>query len=112
MPQLKLTSDILSATLEGFEAQKNRIDARITEIRQMLDGRGAPQAEAAKPKRRVSAAARRRMAKAQRLRWKKTKQAATSQPARPKRTMSAAGRKRIAAAQKKRWAAIKRAARA
>jgi hypothetical protein len=33
MPQLKLTADILSAALEGFDAQKNRIDARIAEIR-------------------------------------------------------------------------------
>jgi hypothetical protein len=74
MPQLKLTSDILSATLEGFEAQKNRIDARIVEIRQKLRLDGAGQAEIDKPKR--SAAARRRMAKAQRLRWKKIKAAA------------------------------------
>ena len=26
MPKLKLTADILSAALDGFEAQKNRID--------------------------------------------------------------------------------------
>jgi hypothetical protein len=71
MPQLKLTADILSAALEGFEAQKNRIDVQIAEIRKMLDGGGTDRSEAAKAKRRVSAAARRRMAKAQRLRWKK-----------------------------------------
>ena len=110
MPQLKLTADILSAALEGFEAQKNRIDARIAEIRPMLGGSGTEQAETAKPKRRVSAAAKRRMAKGQRLRWKKIKQAAAPETTKPKRTMSVAGRKRIAAAQKKRWAAIKKAA--
>jgi hypothetical protein len=116
MPQLKLTADILAAALVGFEAQKNRIDARIAEIRQMLDGRGAGQAgqsEAAAPKRRVSAGARRRMARAQRLQWKQIKQGAEpaqAGTAKPKRTMSAAGRRRIAAAQKKRWAAIKKAA--
>jgi uncharacterized caspase-like protein len=107
MPKLKFTGDILSAALEGFAAQTNRIDTRIAEIRQMLDGEGSAQAEAAKPKRRVSAAARRRMAKAQRLRWKKIKQA-SDQPVTPKRTMSASARKRIAAVQKKRWA-IKKA---
>ena len=115
MPQLKLSADILAAALVGFEAQKSRIDARIADIRQMLDGRHPPQAgqsETATPKRRVSATARRRMAKAQRLRWKKIKQAAAPEPAKPKRTMSAAGRKSIAAAQKKRWAAIKKAAQA
>jgi hypothetical protein len=77
MPKPKLTADILSAALVGFEAQKNRIDARIAEIRQMLGGGGtkrAAQSDAATPKRRVSVAARRRMAKAQRLRWKKIKQ--------------------------------------
>jgi hypothetical protein len=106
MPKLKLTTDILSAALEGFEAQKNRIDARIAEIRQGLDGGGperAAQSDTAKPKRRVSAAIRRRMAKAQRLRWKKITQAAS-----PEANKSAGARKRIAAAQKKRWAAIKK----
>src|SRR6266542_2042107 len=98
MPQLKLTADILSAALEGFEAQKNRIDARIAEIRQMLDG-GAPQAATAEPKRRVSAAAHRRRCALAILRRKKAKQAAAPEPAKPKRTISAAGRKRIAAAQ-------------
>src|SRR6266567_825891 len=44
MAQLKLTADILSAALQGFEAQKNRIDARIAEIRQMLAGSSAPAA--------------------------------------------------------------------
>src|SRR5207247_9343716 len=47
---------------------------RIAEIRQMLGGGRLPQADNTKPKRRVSAAARRRMAKAQRLRWRKIKQ--------------------------------------
>ena len=42
MPQLKLTADILSAAVIGFEVQKNRIDARIAEIKQMLDG-GRPE---------------------------------------------------------------------
>jgi gamma-glutamyltranspeptidase/glutathione hydrolase len=58
---------------------------------------------------RVSAAARRRMARAQRLRWKEIKQAASPEPAKHKRSMSAAAQKRIAATQKKRWAAIKKA---
>jgi hypothetical protein len=31
MAQLKLTPDILSAALEGYEAEKERIDARIAE---------------------------------------------------------------------------------
>ena len=42
MAQLKLTNDILSAALLGFEAQKNLIDARIAELRQQLNGHSAP----------------------------------------------------------------------
>ena len=105
--KLEIWNDILFAALEGFEVQNNRIDARIAEIRQMLGGGGTEQAEVSKPKRRVSAAAGRRMAQSQRLRWKKIKQAAASEPATPKRTMSAMLGERIAAAQKKRWAASK-----
>jgi hypothetical protein len=112
MAQLKLTADILSAALEGFEAQKNRIDTRIAEIRAMLDGGGTVSSDASRaatPKRKVSAAARRRMAKAQKLRWKRIKPEAepAAAVAKPKRKLSAAARKRMAAAQKKRWAAIK-----
>jgi hypothetical protein len=72
MAQIKLTAEILTAALEGFEAQKSRIDTQIAEIKRKLGGgadSGAPE-----PKRKVSAAARRRMARAQRLRWKKVKQ--------------------------------------
>ena len=109
MPQPKLTDEILAAALEGYEAQKTRIDAQIAEIRSMLGGGRTD----ATPKRKVSASARRRMARAQKLRWKKIKQgseAAQAATAKPKRHMSASARKRIAAAQKKRWAAVKKAA--
>ncbi len=53
--------------------------------------------------RTVSAAARRRMAQAQKARWAKWR--AKTSPA--KRTLSIAGRRRIAAAQRARWAAVK-----
>jgi hypothetical protein len=103
MPQPKLTNEILIAALEGYEAQKTRIDAQIAEIRSMLGGGRTDTT----PKRKVSASARRRMARAQKLRWKKIKQGSEAAQ-KPKRHMSASARKRIAAAQKKRWAAIKK----
>ena len=106
MPQPKLTDEILTAALEGYEAQKTRIDAQIAEIRSMLGG----DPTGATPKRKVSASSRRRMARAQKLRWKKIKQGSEVAPAKPKRHMSASARKRIAAAQKKRWAEVKKAA--
>ena len=115
MPQLKLTADILSAAVIGFEVQKFAIERKIAEIRLMLEeGRSEPAApsEIRKPRKKRSAAVRRKMALAQRARYAKLKQASALQPAspatkKPKRTMSAAGRKRIAAAQRKRWAAIR-----
>src|SRR2546428_8811781 len=62
--------------------------------------------------RTVSLAARRRMARAQRARWRKVKSqapASQSKPA-PKRTVSASARRKIAAAQRARWAKVKKAA--
>jgi hypothetical protein len=107
MPLPKLTDEILAAALEGYEAQKTRIDAHIAEIRSLLGG----DPTVGTPKRKVSASSRRKMARAQKLRWKKIKQ--SPEPAqKPMRHMSASARKRIAAAQKKRWAAVKKAAKA
>jgi hypothetical protein len=115
----KLSPEIVNAAIEGFEQQKLRIDAQIGELRAMMDGdRPAPAAtpDAAPPKRKISAAARRRMALGQRKRWAAIKgttespsHATTLEPLRPKRKLSAAGRAAIVAALKKRWAAKKAA---
>jgi hypothetical protein len=104
------------AALAGFEEQKNRIDAKISELRLVLneaspDG-AAP--EASKPRRKMSAAARRRIAAAQRKRWaaSRTQSGKVSEavaPARKKRKLSAAGRRRIIEATKRRWAAFRAA---
>jgi hypothetical protein len=60
-----------------------------------------------KPRRTLSASARRRISLAQKARW--AKRAANVQAGKPKprRTISAAGRKKIAAAQRARWAKLK-----
>ena len=60
--------------------------------------------------RRLSAAARARIAEAQRARWAKvraSKGTGRNGTAAPKRTMSAAARKRMAAGQRARWAKVK-----
>jgi hypothetical protein len=119
MPQTKFDTEILAAALEGFKVQKLRIDAHILEIRQALGG-GRTEATApsqtTKPRKKRSAAVRRRMKIAQQLRWKKIKEAAeppqTASPgsAKPKkRKLSAVGRKNIIEATKRRWAAVKAA---
>lgn len=60
---------------------------------------------------RLSAAARARIAAAQKARWAKVRENKTVQakvvPIRSKRTLSAAARKRMAAAQRARWARVK-----
>src|SRR5664280_248713 len=117
MPTHKLTAEILNAAIVGFEQQKLRIDAQIAELRQMLGG--GPTATAATPagprgkRRKMSAAARKRIGDAQRKRWAESKkESAPSSPvapeaAKPKRKLSAAGRKAIAEATRKRWARVK-----
>jgi hypothetical protein len=60
----------------------------------------------------MSAAARARIAEAQRKRWAAARGGATSKPApktggAPKRQISAAGRRKIAEAARRRWAAAK-----
>jgi hypothetical protein len=116
---MTLTAELLAAALEGFEAQKNRINTRIEEIRRTLKGGSTEpvaQSETERPKRKRSAAVRRRMKIAQQLRWKNIKEnveplrpAATSEPTKPKRKISASARRKMALAQKARWAAVKEA---
>jgi hypothetical protein len=120
MPAQKLNTEILTAAIDGFEAQKTRIDAQIAALRALLDGRGAVPVTTAQPltpkRRKMSAAARKRIGDAQRKRWAESKGQAESPSApatreapKPKRKLSAAGRKRIIEATKRRWAAIKSA---
>jgi hypothetical protein len=114
----KFDNEMLAAAIEGFEAQKKRIDAQILEIRQLLTGGSAEPAATPGPgrkRRKVSAAGRKRMAEAQRKRWAAKKksgaapEAAKPESQKPKRKMSAAGRKRISEATKKRWALVRAA---
>jgi hypothetical protein len=118
MPTQEFSAEILNAAIDGFEAQKKRVDEQIAQVRQMLDGSGRTEPVAApgvsKGKRRkMSAAARKRIGEAQRKRWaeskKQSKSPSSPVTAKPKRKLSAAGRKAISEAAKKRWAAVKAA---
>ena len=75
MPQ-KLTNEIITAAIAGFEAQKKHIDGQIAELRGILTGQRTEQTATVgpAPKRKVSVAARRRMALAQKRRWEKIKE--------------------------------------
>jgi hypothetical protein len=58
-----------------------------------------------KPRRTLSASARKRISLGQKARW--AKRAANEQAQKPKRTMSASARRKIAVAQRARWAKLK-----
>jgi hypothetical protein len=114
-----MNNDILVAAIEGFQAQKKRIDAQIAELRELMTGGSVETDATSKPagrRRKMSAAARKRIAEAQRKRWAAIKtpdaaaKAAKPVAEKPKRKLSAAGRKRIIEATKKRWAAVRAAA--
>lgn len=121
MPTPKLNAEIIAAAIEGFESQKRRIDIQIGELRAMLSGgrtEGTTTPEAPTRKRKVSAAARRRMAEGQKKRWASRRaesetpeSTAGPEPATAKRKISAAGRRAISEASKRHWA-LKRAAKA
>ena len=119
MPTHKLTPEVINAAILGFESQKLRIDAQIAGLRAMPTGTPTATAAAEAPKgkrRKMNAAARKRIGDAQRKRWAESKkESAPSSPvapeaAKPKRKLSAAGKAAIVAALKKRWAAKRAAA--
>jgi len=98
--------------------ERDGLTRAINELEVLVTGekrRGRPQKvemltgveEINTPRKKRSAAARRRMAAAQKARWAKAK-GTEEVPTPKKRRMSAAGRKAIAAAQKARWAKAKK----
>jgi hypothetical protein len=121
MPTQKLTNEIIAAAIEGFEAQKTRIDTQIAGLRAMLSGgstesTATPEAPTRKRK-KFSAATRKRMKEAQQRRWAKVRgpsepTSATTPAPKTKRKISAEGLKRIIAATKRRWRLQKAAAKA
>jgi hypothetical protein len=88
----------LEMALVGYEAERQKIEAAIAAIRKQVDGHAAAPAVdgAHRPKRNMSAAARRSIAAAQRKRWAAfhaEKKAGNA----PKRKMSAAAKAKLAA---------------
>jgi hypothetical protein len=116
MPSQKLTDEILTAAIEGFEAQRGRLDAQIADLRQKLSGdhmEPTAMPPASKRRRKMSRAGRDRIAAAQRKRWaaaRKQPEATSrvaSQSKRKKRKLTAAGRRAIVEATKRRWAKVR-----
>jgi hypothetical protein len=96
-----------------MQLQVERLDQAISVI-ESLNGSGTVRQQANQPGRIISAASRRKMARAQKARWAKARKesqtvsiAKATKPAPVKRTMSASARRKIAAAQRARWAKVK-----
>src|SRR5262249_11832222 len=101
---LKAERDKVARQLEG-------LNAAVAAFAGTYGGKGGSRSSG---RRQLSAAARARIAAAQRARWakikgKKSAGAAVSGKGKGKRTMSAAAKAKIAAAQRARWARIKKA---
>jgi hypothetical protein len=111
-------SNLQNALRELLE-KRHRAQIEIEKLDQVISGiasfsGAATSHKATQPTRIVSAASRRKMARAQKARWasirKQSQSASTGKTATAapvKRTMSASARKKIAAAQKARWAKVK-----
>jgi outer membrane protein TolC len=86
-----LNREVLSAALEGLEAQKRRIEEQLLQVRSML---GLTSGRRGRPPKSASSA--------------EPTPSETPRRGRKRRKLSAEARARISAAQKKRWAATKR----
>jgi hypothetical protein len=113
----KLTPEIISAAIDGFEAQKRHIDEKILELGAMLPGASGKPAAAVtteavpqRKHRKFSAAARRRMREAQQHRWAKVR--GESQPSTPSPVKAAKPKRQLTAAAKAKLVANLRKARA
>jgi hypothetical protein len=111
MPNLTSALQQLREERKQAQLQVEKFDQAISAI-ESLNGSGASR-KPARPTRIVSAASRRRMARAQKARWaasRKPPQSATAGSAAagaPKKHLSFAARRKIAAAQRARWAKLK-----
>jgi hypothetical protein len=109
----------LSSALQQLRAERKQAQARVESIDQAISVIESLNGlrtfgQTNQPTRVISAASRRKMARAQRARWARAKNgsqpvaiAKTTASAPVKRTMSAAVRRKIAAFQRARWARLK-----
>ena len=109
----------LSSALQQLRAERKQAQSRVESIDQAISvieslNGSATTRTANQPTRIISAASRRKMARAQRARWQKVREQSqpiaitkTSGTTPVKHAMSASARRKIAAAQRARWAKVK-----
>lgn len=98
----------LEGVLQQLRNEHQRAQSELTRLGQAIsaiEGLVDRNHSASTRRRTMSAAARRRIAEAQRARWARARgKKGTRTPVRARRSLSPAARRRIAAAQKRRWA--------
>ena len=92
----------LKAVRTSLVNELRHVDAALSVLGKLGGG-----SNHAKPGRRVSASARKRMSLAQKARWAKRSANDQAGKMKPKRIMSASARRKIAAAQRARWAKVR-----
>jgi hypothetical protein len=108
----------LSTALEQLRQERSRAQLQVEKLDQAISvveslNGSVSSRKATRTTRVVSAASRRRMARAQRARWatlrkpQQTAAGANSSASAPKKRLSLAARRKIAAAQRARWAKLK-----
>jgi len=96
-----MTMANFAGVLKDLQQERDRLNQVIQVIGNLVGrNRTGIRTKPKRLKRRLSAAARRKISLAQKARWAKTRRAAST----PVRTMSQAARNKIAAAQRARWA--------
>jgi hypothetical protein len=113
---MPIPKSIIEAAIIGFQHQKTQIDEQIAELRAMLNDGPAPTAATpeapAQKRRKMSAAARRKVSLAQKARWAKLRGESPAPAPKPKRKLSAAAKAKLVANLKKARAAKARKAKA
>ena len=100
----------LSGIVNQLSKERDRLHRQLSGLNAALEAfAGAYRGNnGIKPRRKMSAKGRARIAAAQRARWARVKGQKVVPIQSAKRTMSASARRKIAAAQRKRWAKVKR----
>jgi hypothetical protein len=96
----------LSAIAKQLKKERDRVERQLHGLNAALVA-FANMYSGAKPRRKMSASARKRIAVAQKARWAKARGQQKAIPITGKRTVSASSRRRMAAAQRARWAKVK-----
>jgi hypothetical protein len=98
----------LSGVVKKLSDERERVEKQLSALNAALTAFvGAYGGSKSNAMPAMSAAARKKISRAQKARWAKRRASNIKTSVKPKRTISAAGRKRIAAAQRARWAKTK-----